>query len=156
MTGTRNGAPDTQLNVLLLQSIASYMLWLSLVDHLPLDWLQIQNICRHLVSLIMAMGAGVIVGAQQTHCGSSVYIQCLPDTKIRQGCVLLVVICCSAWTMVTLVFLPREAQPPGPCWFCLASPEVEKHLVVNIGTHVSYFHEPLAERKTPVSFLLTL
>ncbi|XP_036754743.2 CWF19-like protein 1 isoform X3 [Manis pentadactyla] len=26
-------------------------------------------------------------------------------------------------------------QPPGPCWFCLASPEVEKHLVVNIGTH---------------------
>ncbi|XP_017535746.1 CWF19-like protein 1 isoform X2 [Manis javanica] len=25
--------------------------------------------------------------------------------------------------------------PPGPCWFCLASPEVEKHLVVNIGTH---------------------
>ncbi|XP_063483997.1 CWF19-like protein 1 isoform X5 [Symphalangus syndactylus] len=33
--------------------------------------------------------------------------------------------------------LPRKPpQPPGPCWFCLASPEVEKHLVVNIGTHV--------------------
>ncbi|XP_055108137.1 CWF19-like protein 1 isoform X4 [Symphalangus syndactylus] len=32
--------------------------------------------------------------------------------------------------------LPRKPpQPPGPCWFCLASPEVEKHLVVNIGTH---------------------
>uniref|UniRef100_A0A8C6H446 CWF19-like protein 1 n=1 Tax=Mus spicilegus TaxID=10103 RepID=A0A8C6H446_MUSSI len=31
---------------------------------------------------------------------------------------------------------PRKPpQPPGPCWFCLASPEVEKHLVVNIGTH---------------------
>ncbi|KAK2499118.1 hypothetical protein MC885_019995, partial [Smutsia gigantea] len=31
---------------------------------------------------------------------------------------------------------PRKLpQPPGPCWFCLASPEVEKHLVVNIGTH---------------------
>ncbi|KAK7810934.1 hypothetical protein U0070_013588 [Myodes glareolus] len=29
----------------------------------------------------------------------------------------------------------RPPQPPGPCWFCLASPEVEKHLVVNIGTH---------------------
>ncbi|XP_075390178.1 CWF19-like protein 1 isoform X2 [Tenrec ecaudatus] len=31
---------------------------------------------------------------------------------------------------------PRKPpQPPGPCWFCLASPEVEKHLVVNVGTH---------------------
>uniref|UniRef100_A0A671M9Z1 CWF19-like protein 1 n=1 Tax=Sinocyclocheilus anshuiensis TaxID=1608454 RepID=A0A671M9Z1_9TELE len=27
------------------------------------------------------------------------------------------------------------AQPTGPCWFCLASPEVEKHLVISIGTH---------------------
>ncbi|CAL4123010.1 unnamed protein product, partial [Meganyctiphanes norvegica] len=26
-------------------------------------------------------------------------------------------------------------QPAGPCWFCLASPEVEKHLVVSIGSH---------------------
>lgn len=23
----------------------------------------------------------------------------------------------------------------GPCWFCLASPEVEKHLVVSVGNH---------------------
>ncbi|XP_078530119.1 CWF19-like protein 1 isoform X2 [Lissotriton helveticus] len=31
---------------------------------------------------------------------------------------------------------PRKApQPTGPCWFCLASPEVEKHLVVSIGTN---------------------
>jgi len=30
------------------------------------------------------------------------------------------------------------AQPSGPCWFCLASPEVEKHLVVSIGTQVCY------------------
>uniref|UniRef100_A0A2K5M9H0 Cwf19-like C-terminal domain-containing protein n=1 Tax=Cercocebus atys TaxID=9531 RepID=A0A2K5M9H0_CERAT len=31
---------------------------------------------------------------------------------------------------------PRKPpQPPGLCWFCLASPEVEKHLVVIIGTH---------------------
>ncbi|NXD70796.1 C19L1 protein, partial [Eolophus roseicapillus] len=34
---------------------------------------------------------------------------------------------------------PKQAkkppQPSGPCWFCLASPEVEKHLVVSIGTH---------------------
>uniref|UniRef100_A0A669C5P4 CWF19-like protein 1 n=1 Tax=Oreochromis niloticus TaxID=8128 RepID=A0A669C5P4_ORENI len=26
-------------------------------------------------------------------------------------------------------------QPSGPCWFCLASPQVEKHLVISIGTH---------------------
>ncbi|XP_033010315.1 CWF19-like protein 1 isoform X2 [Lacerta agilis] len=36
---------------------------------------------------------------------------------------------------------PKRApgKPPLPtaaCWFCLASPEVEKHLVVSIGTHV--------------------
>ncbi|XP_017340533.1 CWF19-like protein 1 isoform X1 [Ictalurus punctatus] len=32
--------------------------------------------------------------------------------------------------------LPRKPpQPAGPCWFCLASPEVEKHLVISIGTH---------------------
>ncbi|KAM9845990.1 CWF19-like protein 1 [Aulostomus maculatus] len=29
----------------------------------------------------------------------------------------------------------RHPQPPGPCWFCLASPQVEKHLVLSIGTH---------------------
>lgn len=28
----------------------------------------------------------------------------------------------------------KHAQPPGPCWFCLGSPEVEKHLVVSVGT----------------------
>ncbi|XP_072001486.1 CWF19-like protein 1 [Engystomops pustulosus] len=27
----------------------------------------------------------------------------------------------------------KHPQPTGPCWFCLASPEVEKHLVVSIG-----------------------
>ena len=25
----------------------------------------------------------------------------------------------------------------GPCWFCLGSPEVEKHLVVSVGDDVS-------------------
>ncbi|KAM3858848.1 CWF19-like protein 1 [Diretmus argenteus] len=31
---------------------------------------------------------------------------------------------------------PRKPpQPTGPCWFCLASPQVEKHLVISIGTH---------------------
>ncbi|XP_074011308.1 CWF19-like protein 1 isoform X2 [Numenius arquata] len=34
---------------------------------------------------------------------------------------------------------PKQAkkppQPMGPCWFCLASPDVEKHLVVSIGMH---------------------
>uniref|UniRef100_A0A3Q0S2P4 CWF19-like protein 1 n=1 Tax=Amphilophus citrinellus TaxID=61819 RepID=A0A3Q0S2P4_AMPCI len=29
----------------------------------------------------------------------------------------------------------RHPQPSGPCWFCLASPQVEKHLVISIGTH---------------------
>ncbi|XP_061770354.1 CWF19-like protein 1 [Nerophis ophidion] len=29
----------------------------------------------------------------------------------------------------------RHPLPPGTCWFCLASPQVEKHLVVSIGTH---------------------
>ncbi|XP_043926950.1 CWF19-like protein 1 isoform X1 [Protopterus annectens] len=29
----------------------------------------------------------------------------------------------------------KPPQPAGPCWFCLASPEVEKHLVVSIGSH---------------------
>lgn len=27
-------------------------------------------------------------------------------------------------------------KPKGPCWFCLGSPEVEKHLVVSVGTNV--------------------
>ncbi|XP_061663070.1 CWF19-like protein 1 isoform X2 [Syngnathoides biaculeatus] len=29
----------------------------------------------------------------------------------------------------------KRPLPPGECWFCLASPQVEKHLVVSIGTH---------------------
>ncbi|XP_038053166.1 CWF19-like protein 1 [Patiria miniata] len=28
----------------------------------------------------------------------------------------------------------KRPQPTGPCWFCLGSPEVEKHLVVSVGT----------------------
>lgn len=35
-----------------------------------------------------------------------------------------------------MIYLLIIAQPTGPCWFCLASPEVEKHLVISIGTHV--------------------
>lgn len=31
---------------------------------------------------------------------------------------------------------PKPPAPKGPCWFCLGSPEVEKHLVVTIGEHV--------------------
>ncbi|XP_077180287.1 CWF19-like protein 1 isoform X3 [Paroedura picta] len=30
----------------------------------------------------------------------------------------------------------KPPLPTAACWFCLASPEVEKHLVVSIGTHV--------------------
>lgn len=29
----------------------------------------------------------------------------------------------------------KTAQPSGPCWFCLGSPEVEKHLVISVGEH---------------------
>lgn len=28
----------------------------------------------------------------------------------------------------------KPPQPTGPCWFCLGSPEVEKHLVTSVGT----------------------
>ena len=27
------------------------------------------------------------------------------------------------------------AKPSGPCWFCLSSAEVEKHLIVSVGNH---------------------
>ncbi|XP_052360711.1 LOW QUALITY PROTEIN: CWF19-like protein 1, partial [Oncorhynchus keta] len=30
---------------------------------------------------------------------------------------------------------PTVQLTSGPCWFCLASPQVEKHLVISIGTH---------------------
>ena len=26
-------------------------------------------------------------------------------------------------------------KPSGPCWFCLSSAEVEKHLIVSVGNH---------------------
>ena len=32
---------------------------------------------------------------------------------------------------------PRPPAPRGPCWFCLGSSQVEKHLVVTVGDHVS-------------------
>lgn len=28
-----------------------------------------------------------------------------------------------------------KRQPAAPCWFCLSSPEIEKHLIVDIGHH---------------------
>ena len=30
----------------------------------------------------------------------------------------------------------RPPVPKGPCWFCLGSPEVDKHLVVSVGEQV--------------------
>ena len=30
------------------------------------------------------------------------------------------------------------AEDPSSCWFCLGSPEVEKHLVVSVGSLVSW------------------
>jgi len=42
----------------------------------------------------------------------------------------------------------RQFQgPPSACWFCLASPEVEKHLVISIG-------EAVSTSRTPLTFLL--
>ena len=35
---------------------------------------------------------------------------------------------------------PHAKRPPvprGPCWFCLGGEQVEKHLVVSVGDHVS-------------------
>ena len=28
-----------------------------------------------------------------------------------------------------------KKAPSGPCWFCLSSAEVEKHLIVSVGEH---------------------
>ena len=38
-------------------------------------------------------------------------------------------------------FAKRRAppRPSGPCWFCLSSPDIEKHLIVSIGNHVRHF-----------------
>lgn len=41
------------------------------------------------------------------------------------------------WMLIYFISASCTAQPSGPCWFCLASPQVEKHLVISIGTHVS-------------------
>ena len=38
-----------------------------------------------------------------------------------------------------------EAAPPrssGPCWFCLSSAELEKHLILSVGTHCCYLALP--------------
>lgn len=45
--------------------------------------------------------------------------------------------CYSKLTECIVVLSSCAAQPTGPCWFCLASPQVEKHLVISIGSHVS-------------------
>lgn len=41
--------------------------------------------------------------------------------------------------MIKILFMNWKVWFPdsvaGPCWFCLASPEVEKHLVVSVGTY---------------------
>ena len=36
-------------------------------------------------------------------------------------------------------FLSSSAPLKGSCWFCLGSPQVEKHLVVSVGDDVSGF-----------------
>ncbi|POI27103.1 hypothetical protein CIB84_009147 [Bambusicola thoracicus] len=63
-----------------------------------------------------------------------------PYRKLRKGAQKTKVLGCAevllqsaAWVRSVTVW--DAAQPTGPCWFCLASPEVEKHLVVSIGTH---------------------
>ena len=37
------------------------------------------------------------------------------------------------------IYVEDRGKPPvaqGPCWFCLGSPEVDKHLVVSVGEQV--------------------
>uniref|UniRef100_W5KIV5 CWF19-like protein 1 n=1 Tax=Astyanax mexicanus TaxID=7994 RepID=W5KIV5_ASTMX len=48
-----------------------------------------------------------------------------PPSVLDEVCI------CYCW----IFFKFQATQPTGPCWFCLASPEVEKHLVISIGTH---------------------
>ena len=49
----------------------------------------------------------------------------------------------SMMMMVMLSFakslLSSSAPLKGSCWFCLGSPQVEKHLVVSVGDDVSAF-----------------
>ena len=41
--------------------------------------------------------------------------------------------------MFCLIVLVQDGgtkkAPSGPCWFCLSSAEVEKHLIVSVGEH---------------------
>ena len=50
-------------------------------------------------------------------------------------------ILCRSQRILTLVFnkvmLVFSAPLKGSCWFCLGSPQVEKHLVVSVGDDVS-------------------
>lgn len=34
-----------------------------------------------------------------------------------------------------MIIIKLISCEPGPCWFCLSSPEVEKHLIVSVGEH---------------------
>ena len=43
----------------------------------------------------------------------------------------------STQNFIFIYLLLIPAQPTGPCWFCLSSPEVEKHLVVSVGDEVT-------------------
>uniref|UniRef100_A0A8D2J9U2 CWF19-like protein 1 n=1 Tax=Varanus komodoensis TaxID=61221 RepID=A0A8D2J9U2_VARKO len=78
--------------------------------------------------------------------GGESYAHLLPDTKKDSPCQFFFDLSSRPTGRKRPVEGGREGQqskrPPGKaplptaaCWFCLASPEVEKHLVVSIGTH---------------------
>ena len=47
------------------------------------------------------------------------------------------------------------AQPKGPCWFCLGSAEVEKHLVVSVSNNVSVTSHPVDSYIMYIAGILT-
>ena len=60
---------------------------------------------------------------------------------LQSGYVLFTAWICFVYSLAMFCLQPGfvlfTARPSGPCWFCLGSPEVEKHLVVSVGTEVS-------------------
>lgn len=78
---------------------------------------------------------------------SSNHVALVP-VHIKSICLDRLIVLLSAFSLVheplvgtmnkTIIFRSLSAKPKGPCWFCLGSPEVEKHLVVSVGDQVSY------------------
>ena len=69
---------------------------------------------------------------------------------LQPGYILFTAWLCSVYSPSVVCLQPGfvlfTARPSGPCWFCLGSPEVEKHLVVSVGTEVSVISSHLMFR----------